>query len=88
MDKNKRDIDLMAMKLIAQNIAKLFKEGYVLGIWPRFSLDGQDKIIPSVHLSREGFFDYFEDAAYRYTADGEYVYTFIEDVQFYALLEG
>lgn len=90
MDKNKKDLTIVAMALVAQNVYELEKSAGVCGIRTQHHYVG-DRMTsePSVHLLKEDFLEYFGDTEYEYVEDKDgdkEMQVRINGVLFYALV--
>lgn len=90
MDKNKKDMMIVAMTLVAQNVYELEKNEGVCGIRTRHHYDGLYMTSePSVHLLKDLFLDYFGDTEFECVEDKEgdkEMQVRINGVLFYALV--
>ena len=91
MNENKRDMLVMALKLLCQNFGRLSKEtdGNILSVWERGMIDDPKLTgITSVQIGdKEHFIELFGDKPYKFSEDGVYIYLIEDGVQFYALVE-
>lgn len=91
MNENKRDMLVMALKLLCQNFGRISKETgqIILSVWERGMIDDPKVTgITSAHIiDKEHFIELFGDKPYKFSEDGEYIYLIEDGVQFYALVE-
>jgi len=87
MEKNKRDINLIALQMVARNVAKLMELDGICSLKPSFR---NHKEMPSVQMLADTFLEYFgEDTEYEFVTYGEddrYMETVVDGVLFYALV--
>lgn len=90
MDKNKKDLTLVALTLVAQNVYELEKNDGVCGIRTQHHYVGSRMTSePSVHLLKDTFLEYFGDTEFEYVEDGDgdkEMQVRINGVLFYALV--
>ena len=90
MDKNKKDLTLVALTLVAQNVYELEKNDGVCSIRTHYNYEGlRITSEPSVHLLKDVFLDYFGDTEYEYVEDKDgdkEMQVRINGVLFYALV--
>lgn len=67
MDKNKKDMMIVAMALVAQNVYELEKLDGICSITTHYEKSGTTA--PKVQMLPETFLDYFGDEEYEYTED-------------------
>jgi len=88
MEKNKRDMNLIALQMVAQNVAKVMKLDGICAVRPTFK-NGRD--VPSVQMLKNTFLEYFgDDTEYEYVTYGEddrYMETIVDGVLFFALVD-
>lgn len=91
MDKNKKDMMIVAMTLVAQNVYELEKNANVCAFRTYYHYDGLRTISePSVHLLKEDFLEYFGDTEYEYVEDKDgdkQMQVRINGVLFFALVK-
>lgn len=90
MDKNKKDLTLVALTLVAQNVYELEKNEGVCAIRTHYIYEGLHiNSEPSVHLLKDTFLEYFGDTEFEYVEDKEgdkQMQVRVNGVLFYALV--
>lgn len=91
MDKNKKDLTLVALTLVAQNVYELEKNKGVCSIRTNHRQEGNRWVgEPSVHLLDDAFLEYFGDTEFEYVEDKDgdkQMQTRVNGVLFYALVK-
>ena len=89
MDKTKKDVLIIALSMVAENVNKLYKEPGVCGFGPYLNRVTGD-YEPGVHLQFEKFMELFgDDTEYEYKDrgnDDREVRAVVNGVIFYALV--
>ena len=90
MDKNKKDLTIVALTLVAQNVYELEKTSGVCSIRTDRRYYGDRWVEePSVHLLDNAFLEYFGDTEFEYVEDKDgdkQMQTRVNGVLFYALV--
>lgn len=90
MDKNKKELQIVAMALVAKHVYEMEQKEGVCGIRTHYNYDGLHMTSePSVHLLKKEFFEYFGDTEFEYVEDkdgDEEMQVRINGVLFFALV--
>lgn len=91
MDKNKKDLTIVALTLVAQNVYELEKTRGVCSIRTSSRSYGDRWVVePSVHLLADAFLEYFGDTEFEYVEDKDgdkQMQTRVNGVLFFALVD-